>query len=282
MISVLPRRRRLRLVDAIKYAVLLALTVGIAYPLIWVAVGGLRTTVDLFDHPFSWPSSFHLGTYLNVLSGGFDVNILNSLWICSLSTLAVIVVCALAAYPAARMEWRLRRPMIAYLSFGLLVPVYAALIPLYTMLQGLESQIGPQLTLAVVYMAIGIPIAFVILLGYFSQIPRELEEAALVDGCSTLRLIFRVLMPVAGPGIAVATSFTFIAMWNELLLALVFLTYGNQQTIPLALLQYVGSYQSDWPSELAAITLAVIPTLAIYLVLQRRLMAGVLRDGGIH
>jgi raffinose/stachyose/melibiose transport system permease protein len=276
-------RRRVKPLQAFKYIVLIALVVIVAYPLIWVALSALRTSGDLVLHPFNLPTALHWSNYYDVLiKGSFDLNMLSSLWICALSTVAVTVLTSMAAYPLSRMQWKLRKAAIAYFGLGLIVPVYAALIPLYVMLAGLETSLGPQLTLAIVYLAVGIPVSTVLLMGYMSKVPPEVEEAAVMDGCSLFSVLWRVILPLTGPGIGVSATFTFITMWNELLFALVFLTNANQQTIPVALQQYVGQYSTDWPAELAAVTLALIPTLIIYLVLQRRLMAGVLAAGGIN
>jgi raffinose/stachyose/melibiose transport system permease protein len=276
------RRRRLRPLLVVKYVVLVVLTLVVAYPLVWIAWSALRSGADLALHPFSFPSALHLSNYIDVFKNGFDIDILNSLWICLLSTIGVTIVTALAAYPLSRMRWKLRKWVAAYFGFGLLVPVYAALIPLYLMLHGIAGHIGSRLTLAIVYLAVGIPVSIVLLMGYMSKVPREIEEAAVVDGCTTFQVLWRIVLPVAAPGVGVSATFTFITMWNELLFALVFLTYPHQDTIPVGLQQYVGTYSSDWPAELAAISLAVIPTLIIYLFLQRRLMAGVLSAGGIN
>jgi raffinose/stachyose/melibiose transport system permease protein len=276
------RRRRFRPLLAFKYAVLILLLLVVAYPLVWVAISALRTAGALALHPFNLPRSLDWSNYYDVLiKDGFDRNILNSLWVCALSTVVVIAITAMAAYPLSRMQWRFRKVAIAYFGLGLIIPVYAALVPLYVMLAPLENSIGAQPTLAIVYLAVGIPISTVLLMGYMSKVPSEIEEAAVIDGCSLFGVLWRVILPVAGPGIGVAATFTFLQMWNELLFALVFLQSADQQTIPVALQQYVGQYSTDWPAELAAITLALVPTLIIYLLLQRRLMSGVLVVGGI-
>jgi raffinose/stachyose/melibiose transport system permease protein len=276
------RRHRFRPLIAFKYTVLVVLLLVVAYPLLWVAISALRTAGSLALHPFSLPKSLHWSNYYDVLvKDGLDRNILNSLWVCALSTVVVIVITAMAAYPLSRMQWGFRRVVVAYFGLGLIIPVYAALVPLYVMLAPLENSLGAQATLAIVYLAVGIPISTVLLMGYMSKVPSEIEEAAVIDGCSLFTVLWRIVLPVAGPGIGVSATFTFLQMWNELLFALVFLQGANQQTIPVALQQYVGQYSTDWPAELAAVTLALVPTLIIYLLLQRRLMSGVLAAGGI-
>lgn len=276
------RGRRFRPLLAFKYAVLIILLVVVAYPLLWVAISALRTAGAVSLHPFSLPRSLDWSNFRQVLiTDGLDRNILNSLWVCALSTVVVILIASMAAYPLSRMQWRFRKVVIAYFGLGLIIPVYAALVPLYIMLAPLENSIGAQATLAIVYLAVGIPISTVLLMGYMSKVPSEVEEAAVIDGCSLFGVLWRVVLPVAGPGIGVAATFTFLQMWNELLFALVFLQSAGQQTIPVALQQYVGQFSTDWPAELAAVTLALVPTLIIYLLLQRRLMSGVLVAGGI-
>lgn len=276
------RRHRFRPLLAFKYAVLIALVLVVAYPLLWVAISALRSAGALALHPFSLPQSLRWSNYYDVLvKAGFDRNILNSLLVCALSTVVVIAITAMAAYPLSRMQWRLRKIVVAYFGLGLIIPVYAALVPLYVMLAPLERALGDQVTLAIVYLAVGIPISTVLMMGYMAKVPSEIEEAGVIDGCSLFGVLWRIVLPVAGPGIGVSATFTFLQMWNELLFALVFLQSANQQTIPVALQQYVGQYSTDWPAELASVTLALIPTLIIYLLLQRRLMSGVLAAGGI-
>ncbi len=276
-------RHRVKPTRIFKYAVLSALVVVVVYPLIWVALAALRTGSSIVLHPFSVPASLHWSNYWDVLvQNRFDINILNSLWICVLSTVTVTILTAMAAYPLSRMHWRFRKLVIAYFGIGLIVPVYAALIPLYIMLRGVERSVGPQLALAIVYLAVGMPVSTIILISYMSKVPADIEEAAVMDGCSLFGVLWRVVLPVTGPGIGVSATFAFIVMWNELLFALVFLNAANQLTIPVALQQYVAQYATDWPAELAAVTLALVPTLIIYLILQRRLMAGVLAAGGMN
>lgn len=273
---------RFRPLLTFKYVVLVVFVAVVAYPLIWVALAALRTGTALFLHPFDLPSSLHWANYYDVLvKDGFDLNILNSLWICGLATVLVTVITAMAAYPLSRMTWRLRKFVVAYFALGLIIPVYAALIPLFVMLRGVEQSLGQRLTLVLVYLAVGIPVSTIILMGYMSRVPVEVEEAAVIDGCSLFGVLWRVILPVSGPGIGVSATFAFLGMWNELLFALVFINTANKMTIPVALQQYVGTYSTDWSAQLAAVTLALIPTLIIYLLLQRRLMAGVLAAGGI-
>ncbi len=276
------RRYRFRPLLVFKYTVLVGLVLVVTYPLLWVALSALRTAGALALHPFGLPHSLRWSNYYDVLvKDGFDRNILNSLVICALSTVVVIAITAMAAYPLSRMQWRLRKIAVAYFGLGLIIPVYAALVPLYVMLAPLERSLGDQVTLAIVYLAVGIPISTVLMMGYMAKVPSEIEEAGVIDGCSLFGVLWRIILPVTGPGIGVSATFTFLQMWNELLFALVFLQSANQQTVPVALQQYVGQYSTDWPAELTSVTLALIPTLIIYLLLQRRLMSGVLAAGGI-
>jgi raffinose/stachyose/melibiose transport system permease protein len=279
----LPSRLRARLLaHAGRYVFLIVLALVVVYPLLWIALAGFKTNTDFLQHPFSLPRSLSLSNYKTVLiTDGFYKNLLNSLWISLLATAITIVISAGFAYAVARMEWRLQRVALIYVMSGLLIPVYSALVPMYIYLHPVAQVIGPRLTLVVPYIALGMPVSVLLLTGYFRQLPNELEEAAILDGCTTFQMIRRVIIPVSLPSVVVAATFTFLACWNELLFALVFLTFPGEQTAPLSLLKYTGTFGSNWVLELAGITLAVIPTLIIYLGLQRYIMEGMLRGASV-
>ncbi len=198
-----------------------------------------------------------------------------------MTTVIVVALSTGLAYAIARLEWRLQKVALAYVLTGLLIPVYAALIPLYIYLHHVVNILGPRLTLVIPYIALGLPVSVLSRGGFVRHLPYELEEAAVLDGCSTLQLLVRIIMPVSLPAIAVAATFTFLACWNELLFALVFLNFPGQQTAPVSLLRFTGTFGNNWVFELAGITLAVIPTLVIYLGLQRYIMEGVLRGSSV-
>lgn len=268
--------------QAARYVFLIVLALVVVYPLLWIALAGFKTNNAFFQHPFSLPASFSFHNYETVLiSNGFYKNLLNSLWISVVATVITIALSACFAYAVARMEWRLQRVALVYVMTGLLIPVYAALVPLYIYLRPVSDLIGPRLTLVIPYVALGMPVSVLLLTSYFRQLPNELEEAAVLDGCSTPALLLRIILPVSLPSVVVAATFTFLNCWNELLFALVFLNYPADQTAPLSLLKYTGTFGNNWVFELAGITLAVIPTLLIYLGLQRYIMEGMLRGASI-
>lgn len=267
---------------AARYVFLIVLALVVIYPLLWIALAGFKTNTAFLQSPFSLHKSFSFHNYATVLiKDGFYKNLINSLWIAALATAVTIVLSGAFAYAVARMEWRLQRIALGYVIAGLLMPVYAALVPLYIYLHPVSEVIGPRLTLVIPYIALGMPVSVLLLTQYFRQLPNELEEAAILDGCSTPQLLRRIIMPVSLPSVVVAATFTFLAAWNELLFALVFLNYPSDQTAPLSLLRYTGTFGNNWVYELAGITLAVIPTLLIYLGLQRYIMEGMLRGSSV-
>lgn len=265
-----------------RYVFLIVLALVVVYPLLWIALAGFKTNTAFLQHPFTLPKSFSFRNYRTVLvTDGFYKNLINSLWISVVATVITIALSSGFAYAVARMEWRLQRVALVYVLSGLLIPVYAALVPLYIYLHPVSEVIGPRLTLVIPYIALGMPVSVLLLSSYFRQLPNELEEAAILDGCSTATLLLRIILPVSLPSVVVAATFTFLTCWNELLFALVFLNYPAEQTAPLSLLKYTGTFGNNWVFELAGITLAVIPTLLIYLGLQRYIMEGMLRGASI-
>ena len=265
-----------------RYVFLVVLALTIVYPLLWIALAGFKTNTAFLQHPFAWPTSFSLSNYKTVLiTNGFYKNLLNSLWIALLTTAIVLVLSSGLAYAIARLEWKLQKIALGYVLSGLLMPVYAALVPLYIYLHPVEAVLGPGVTLVIPYIALGMPVSVLLLVGYFRQLPYSLEEAALLDGATTLQTLVRIIVPISLPSVVVAATFTFLNCWNELLFALVFITAPGEQTAPVSLLQYTGTFGNNWVFELAGITLAVIPTLLIYLGLQRHIMEGMLKGASV-
>lgn len=263
--------------NVLRHVFLVILTVVVVYPLLWIALGALRTNDDLLLHPFSYPASISLKNYTTVLIGDkFYINIWNSLWISTVTTIVVLLLSTGLAYAIARLEWRLQRLALMYVLSGLLMPVYAALVPLYIYLHGLSNLLGARVALVVPYIALGLPVSVLMLTGYFRGLPLELEESAALDGCSLWRALIHIIVPVSLPAFAVAGTFTFVSAWNELLFALVFLTLPGDQTVAVSLLRFTGQFGTDWVLVLSGITLAVVPTFIVYLLLQRKIMEGFL------
>lgn len=259
----------------LQYVVLILLTLSILYPLVWVLIGSFKSSQELQLSPWKFPHSWNPSVYVeDLVSYHLQLNLLNSVVISIVTVGIVLILSVLCAYGITRMKWKLSKLALGFFLLGILVPVHATLIPLYTMFQGLRQVVDARIVLIIPYIAFGLPTSIFILCGYFRTLPTELEEAAVIDGTTVIGAFFRVILPVTKPALATAGIFTFIGAWNELLFALVFLQQGNTQTIPVALLQFVGQYSTNWAYVFAAIVITIVPSIVFYVILQNKIVEG--------
>jgi raffinose/stachyose/melibiose transport system permease protein len=238
-------------------------------------LGGLRTSGELLTAPFSVPKVLHWENYGHILArdSPFWGELINSLLIV-IGTVALLLLAACpAAFVLARIAFPGREVVFNFFLVGLLFPITVAILPLYIMIR----QLGLPDTLWGVILpqaAFQLPITILILRSFFRAIPRELEDAATIDGASTLTFFLRVLVPLARPAIAVVSILATVSSWNNFLLPLLVLTDQSQWTLPIGATQFQQQYATDWASVLAFITLAMIPAVAAYLLAERQIISG--------
>lgn len=259
-----------------RYVFLIIIAISVLYPLLWVFMGSVKSEQDFYTNPWGIPTSFHWEIYTSVLTEyNLHINILNSMYVAVVSMIVIMVVSAMAAYGIVRMKWRGSRLVLGFFLLGIMIPVHSTLIPLYINLQGLRDVMDPRIVLLIPYIAFGIPTSTLILSGYFSTLSREVEEAAVIDGCSLIGTFFRIILPISTPALATVGILAFIHSWNELLYALVFLRETELQTIPVSILKFMGFYSTDWSKVLASISITMIPSIIIYMFLQDKIVQGV-------
>lgn len=241
-------------------------------PVVWAAIGSVRNANDLLLAPWRLPETWVWANFGLAWQGGIGRYLMNSVAVTALSVCLALAVSAPAAYAFAK----LRAPgglfLFALIVGGILLPVHASLIPLYVQSNQLHlvnwaALLGP-------YVAFGLPLMVLMLRAYLADIPSELSEAALVDGCGHLRLLWQVLLPVARPAVAAVAVFQASWVWNELPLALVLVRDRAWQVLPVGLLNFQGEHSADWGVIMAGVTLAMAPILALYFVFQRHVVSG--------
>lgn len=163
--------------------------------------------------------------------------------------------------------------MMAFFLSGIMIPVHSTLIPLYVTLRPL-AKVDERLALMIPYVVFGLPVAIFIISNYMKSIPLSLEEAAVIEGCSLIKSFFNIILPMTKPAIATVSIFSFMGIWNELMFALVFLQRSTVQTLPLGILRFTGLYTTQWQPTMAAIVIAMIPSLIIYSILQEKIIGG--------
>jgi ABC-type glycerol-3-phosphate transport system permease component len=267
-----------------------ALLAVFAGPVIWAALSALKSHTDIALHPWGLPERLSWANYQAAWQGGVGTYLANSAVLTVLAVGLVLVVSAPAAYAFARLRFRADALLLGLVICGLLVPVHAVLVPLYQwnpgtlalkwlvgllpMLGGFADRWGDWVAVLGPYVAFGIPLAVLLLRAYFAGIPRELTDAALIDGCGHLRTLSAVMLPVARPALATVAIFQASWIWNELVLAMVFIDDPRQRTLTIGLMSFQGEHATDWGVVLAGVMLAVVPVLGLYLAFQRHIIKG--------
>ena len=241
-------------------------------PVVWAVVGSLKPPSELVAHPWALPTKLNWDNYSAALQGHILRYMLNSAIITVASVAGMLLVGLPAAYAFARLPMRGRGVLLALSVSGLMLPAHAALIPVYQLTQRLGLSDLPAL--AGPYIAFGLPLTILLLRAYFASLPRELVDAALLDGAGHWRIAWQIFAPVAKPAIATVAIFQAAWVWNELPFALVLIKSPQWQTLPRGLMTFQGQYTSDWGALLAGVTLAILPAVAIYVIFQRHIVRG--------
>lgn len=268
------------------HAALLVATLAALYPVVWVVAIALRGDGALEPSVLPWPSSPSLANFHTVLESTdraghwlFGRQLLASLVVSGATTLVAVVIATSAAYALSRWRFPGRDTGLGLLLTTQMFPTVAMAVPLYVLMDDLHL-LDTWAGLVLVYSSTAVPFCVFSLKGYFDTIPRDLEEAAMVDGATRLGAFVRVVLPAARPAIAVTALFAFMTAWNEYIMAATFISDETRFTLPVALQRYVGSYDAKWGPFAAGAILVSIPVMALFYALQRHLVSG-LTTGGV-
>jgi arabinogalactan oligomer/maltooligosaccharide transport system permease protein len=278
-------RRPSILTEIATHVVLLAAVVFAIYPVLWVVSLALTAGDSPEPTAIPIPASPSLENFREVVSTGnedtwyFGRQLANSLFVALVTALTAIAIATPAAYGMSRFSFVGKKAGTRALLATQMFPGVAAAIPLYLMLNAL-GLIDTLTGLILVYATSAVPFAIFQLRGAFDGIPRDLEEAAMVDGATRFGAFVRVVLPAARPALAITVLFAFMTAWNEFILAATFMTREETYTLPVVLQRYVGEYEARWGLFAAGAIVVSIPVMALFYVLQRHLVGG-LTAGGV-
>ena len=243
-------------------------------PFLWFVLTSLKSNAELAAIPPVLIPSFHLGFYESALEKyGLLHYIGNSVIVAGAATLITIAIGSLAAYAMARLKLGWTKFYLMILLAISMFPQIAIAGPVWSILDGL-NWLNSYQGLVATYIALSLPIAIWILTTFFLEIPREVEEAALIDGCTQLQALYKVVLPLAAPGIFTAALLVFIHAWNEFFFALIIMTDPEVQTLPVGIALFPGEYTMPWGEISAASTLATVPLILLTLIFQRGIVRG--------
>jgi ABC-type glycerol-3-phosphate transport system permease component len=250
------------------------LVAALLLPLYWAVLSSLTPESRLFAAPSLVPRALVLTHYRALFEEHeFWVPIVNSLVVAGATTVVSVVLGALCAYAAARLRFPGKAPLLAFVLAVSMFPQIAIVSPLYVILRAV-GLLNTYPGLVLPYLSFAMPLTIWLLVGYFRQLPLDLEEAALVDGAGRLQTLREIVLPLAWPGLATTAILTFLYSWNEFLFALSFTLGPERYTVPVAIALFRGQYQVPWGQILAGAIVATVPVAAVVIVAQRRIVAG--------
>jgi raffinose/stachyose/melibiose transport system permease protein len=251
--------------------VFIALCIG---PVLYIILGGFRTNAQITADPSGFPGPWETGNYTVVLQSPiFWQQVGNSVIVATLTALGVVTLGLMASYVLARYEFAGRGAMYSLFAAGLMFPITVAITPLYIMIRNLgltDSLAGvilPQI-------AFGLPTTIIILVPFLRAIPKELEEAAAMDGASRLGFFFRMVVQLSLPGVVTVGILAFIASWNSYMLPLFILNNESSYTLPLGVQSFASQYSVDTARVLAFTSLSMVPAVIFFLIFQKRIVGG--------
>jgi arabinogalactan oligomer/maltooligosaccharide transport system permease protein len=258
------------------HGVLMSATVVALYPVLWVLKMALSASQSFDSSAWPFPEDVSLVHFESLVAGGTSVfgrQLFNSLVVAGGTTLVAIGIACTAAYGFSRFRFPGRDTGLMALLLTQIFPGVVMMIPLYILLDAL-GLLNSLMGLCVVYSTTAVPFCIWMLKGYFDSLPKDIEEAAMLDGASTFYIFWHLVLPLARPAIAVTALFSFMTAWNEFILAATLLNDEALFTLPVALQRYVGEYQTEWGSFAAGAVVTSLPVMALFYALQKHLVGG--------
>ena len=265
----------------VMYFILTLAAIIFLFPFFWMFIVSLKQLGEIYASPPTWlPEHFNLINYLNIFVDTYvPTFFFNSVFISLTTTLITVFLAFIASYGLSRFKFRLNRVVFLSILLGQLLPGSVRFIPLYTMFVKLGLQ-NTYLAMIITYVGWVLPFSILMLRGYLRSVPIELEESAMIDGCPRYKIIYKIVFPLAAPGIAATMIYAFVNCWQEFMFGLVLIQDTAKKTLPVGLMYFKSEYNINWSNLMTATVVAVIPVTIIFVVFQRAFTAG-LTQGAI-
>ncbi|UUZ96409.1 carbohydrate ABC transporter permease [Paenibacillus sp. P25] len=244
------------------------------YPLVLMLLSSFKTNIDIFKNPMGPPKTWSAGSYRKLLDQlpYFDY-FGNSLTVSIVSIALILLFGTFASFYIARYRFRWNPFLFFFFLLGMMIPIKLGIVPLFMLMKNL-GLMNTGTSLILVYTAIGIPMAVLILTGFFRTPPKELEEAGRIDGRSDLRILLHILVPLMRPALGTVMIMNFITVWNDFFFPLIFIQEEAKKTIPVGMLTLFSEYSADWSVLFAGLTLSSLPMIVLFAVASKQFMEG--------
>ena len=251
------------------------------FPAIWILLTSFKSSTELFQKPITyWPQNPTLQNYVvaAIEQPLFQVFMKNSVIVALLSTVISLVVASFAAYAIARLNLKHRQLILTAIIASSMFPLVTLLVPIFETMRAL-GWLNSYLALVFPYVVLNLPVCTLILVSFFQSIPRDLENAAMIDGCTRFGTLWRVVLPLSAPGVFTAGILAFVNAWDEFLLALSLNSSAAMRTLPVGITLYQGEFTFPWPIISAALVVAIVPVAIVIAIFQERVVGGLTAGG---
>jgi len=267
--------KKIHISAILKYLLLFVSAILVILPLVFVFMSSFKSNEEIFLGAFKLPSKFRYQNYITIFNDIYHMHtyfansFLYAIVVCS----AGVIINSMAAYAIGRLKWKLSKPVMALFLGGLMIPLHAIIVPLYIFVS--RFRMPNQVALSFLFIASTIPTSVFLFAGFLGQVPKSIEESAIIDGSSIPYMFYNIVIPIIKPAIATVTIFNFMGVWNDLLLSLIFLNNDRLQTLQLGITRFKGAFYSEYGLLLAAIVLSIIPSIVVYLIMSEKIISGI-------
>jgi len=250
------------------------------FPLYWIVITSLKPTQEIYSFPVRYwtnnPTFFGYKRLFEFVN--FKRYFVNSIFVSIGASFVSTIFAMLSGYILSRKEFKWKYPIILFLFFSQMIPTYLIMVPQYTMFSELNL-INKLISLIIIYSGFGAAFSTIMAKGFFDRIPKSIEEAALIDGCNEIQSLFKITIPLMLPGLSAILSFSFVNNWNELFTAVMFLNTSDKYTVPVGLYSIVSKAGVQWNVLAAGIVIALLPTIIVFAISQKYIIAGLTQGG---
>ena len=256
----------------LSYIGLIAWMIINLFPVYWMFTFSLKDNKEIFgDNVVGLPKHWLWSNYTSAMkTGKMGLYFMNSTIVATATILITLAVALMATFALTRLIWKRRKTLNKFFMLGLTIPIHASIVPVYVTLSRLHM-LNTRWALIIPYAAFSLSMAILVCTGFMNEIPRELDEAACIDGCGVWRIFFKVIAPLMKPAVATVGIYTFLQSWNELMFATIFISKTELKTLPVGVQALSGQYTTAWGPIGAALVVATFPTLFIYIFLSRKI-----------
>lgn len=281
-LNLVTTKKKMNIKSIILFVFLVTVTIIQLYPLIWLVLVSFKDNAEIFGgNVLGLPKVWKISNYMSALtSGNVGKYLINSIIVTGSTIIISSILIATSSYAITRMKWKFSKLTLVIFLLGMMVPIHSTLLPLFLILTKLHI-LNTYMALIIPYVAFALPMGIFVMTSFLEGIPKELEEAACVDGCNIYQIFYKIVLPLLKPSLATVAIFTYLSSWNELMFANTFLNNPKFATLPVGIMSMAGQHATEWGPILAGLVIATLPSILLYIPLsnqvQKSLMTGAIK-----